>query len=128
MGLGAIAGADRAVRVDRGPRQLKRLREKANSETKGIAGLFGVHLNGGKPKGSANDPIYTRSADKIADVAHKLGGGKLGDIGSGLSSAFKSIGSSLSSVALVYNKAALKYHGTFARLNDVQTAKQKIAA
>ena len=30
--------------------------------------------------------------------------------------------------ALVYNKAALKYHGEFARLNDVQTVQQKIAA
>jgi hypothetical protein len=65
--------------------------------TKHIAGAFGVQF--GKPDGTSNNPIYTRSADGIADhvkgLGHKL---NLGSIGKDISGAFKNIGSSLGSI------------------------------
>jgi two-component sensor histidine kinase len=67
------------------------------SATKHIAGAFGVSF--GKPDGTSNNPIYTRSADGIADhvksLGHKL---NLGHIGSDISGVFKGGLSGLGSI------------------------------
>lgn len=67
------------------------------SATKHVAGLFGVQF--GKPDGTQNNPIYTKSADNtVADHTKALGKLNFGTIGKDISGAFKNIGSTLGSV------------------------------
>ena len=71
-----------------------------SSATKGIGNLFGVHFSGAKPKGTANDPIWTRNADgKVADAAHSLGQHfHLGNLSSGFQGLFKNLGGGFGSL------------------------------